>query len=127
MTHYDALRHLHMKYRERDLGSAVAFLLPSMKLKMPFLNGPSAESRLHNFLMDQFGGYTAHAGNIFGYWREDGRDSYGEHREFSVAALQPEQIDELKQFIAGMARDLGEECIYFRAADGRASLIFAQN
>jgi hypothetical protein len=27
--------------------------------------------------MENFGGYTAQAGNIIGYWREeDGRDSY---------------------------------------------------
>jgi hypothetical protein len=74
-----------MKYRERNLGTSVVFLLPSLKLKEPSLNGPSIENRLHAFLMENFGGYTAQAGNIFGYWREEnGRDSYGEHREFSV-------------------------------------------
>lgn len=71
-----------MKYRERDLGPSVAFLLPSLKLKQMSANGPSIENRLHDFLMDEFGGYTAQSGNIFGYWREEGRDSYGEHREF---------------------------------------------
>jgi hypothetical protein len=55
-----------MKYRERSLGTAVVFLLPSLKLKEPSLNGPSIENRLHRFLMDNFGGYTAQAGNIFG-------------------------------------------------------------
>lgn len=112
-----------MKYRERDLGPSVAFLLPSLKLKEPSLSGPSTENRLHGFLMEQFGGYTAQAGNIFGYWREDGRDTYGEHREFNVATPKPEQIAKLKEFLAGMASDLGEECIYFRA-DGKASLIY---
>jgi hypothetical protein len=65
-----------MKYRERSLRTAVVFLLPSLKLKEPSLNGPSIENRLHSFLMDDFGGYTAQAGNIFGYWREDKRDSW---------------------------------------------------
>jgi hypothetical protein len=55
-----------MKYRERSLGTAIVFLLPSLKLKEPSLNGPSIENRLHRFLMDNFGGYTAQAGNIFG-------------------------------------------------------------
>lgn len=112
-----------MKYRERNLGTSVVFLLPSLKLKEPSLNGPSVENRLHSYLMDHFGGYTAQAGNIFGYWREDSRDSYGEHREFSVAARDSSQIPKLKEFLATMARELKEECIYFRAGE-TASLIY---
>ena len=66
-----------MGYREQSLGTAVVLLLPSLKLKEPIIeDGPSVENRLHTFLMDNFGGYTAQAGNIFGYWRDDrGRDS----------------------------------------------------
>ena len=112
-----------MTYRERNLGTSVAFLLPSLKLKEPSVNGPSLESRLHTFLMDNFGGYTAQVGNIFGYWREDDRDSYGEHREFNVAVLSVSQIPILKDFLADMARDLKEECIYFRTGEV-ASLIY---
>jgi hypothetical protein len=113
-----------MKYRERNLGHSVVFLLPSLKLKEPSLNGPSVENRLHAFLMENFGGYTAQAGNIFGYWREEnGRDSYGEHREFSVAAVEASRLPLLKEFLAGMARDLNEECIYFRMGEA-ASLIY---
>ena len=112
-----------MTYRERSLGTRVVFLLPSLKLKQPSLNGPSVENRLHSFLMDNFGGYTAQAGNIFGYWREDDRDSYGEHREFRVAALDTSKLPGLKEFLAGMAQDLNEECIYFRTGE-TASLIY---
>ena len=113
-----------MKYRERGLGTPVVFLLPSLKLKNPSLDGPSVESRLHSFLMDNFGGYTAQAGNIFGYWREqNGRDSYGEHREFSVASMEASQLPMLKEFLARMAQELREECIYFRTGE-TASLIY---
>ena len=113
-----------MNYRERNLGASVVFLLPSLKLKEPSLKAPSIENRLHGFLMDNFGGYTAQAGNIFGYWREDdGCDSYGEHREFSVAAPDASKLPMLKQFLAEMARDLKEECVYFRAGH-EASLIY---
>src|SRR3954462_15990803 len=115
-----------MNYRERELGPSIAFLLPSLKLKEPSLQGPSIEDRLHRFLMEQFGGYTAQAGNIFGYWREDSRDSYGEHREFSVAAQDLAHIPKLKEFLAEMACDLEEECIYFRV-NGTASLINPNN
>lgn len=112
-----------MEYREKELGPYVAFLLPSLKLKEPTPDGLSLENRLHDFLMGEFGGYTAQAGNIFGYWRESGRDSYGEHREFSVAASDPEEIEKLKQFLAALAGELGEECIYFRT-ERNASLLY---
>jgi hypothetical protein len=112
-----------MNYRERKLGSSAVFLLPSLKLKEPSETGRSIENRLHAFLMETFGGYTAQAGNIFGYWRENGRDSYGEHREFTVAATDATRLPLLKEFLAAMARDLGEDCIYFRD-DRTASLIY---
>src|SRR5579884_3076685 len=108
-----------MSYREQSLGTAVVFLLPSLKLKERSLSGPSLENRLHTFLMDNFGGYTAQAGNIFGYWRDaQGQDSYGEHREFSVAFVEDSKLPLLKEFVAKLARELAEECIYMRA--GRA-------
>jgi len=112
-----------MKYRERSLGTAVVFLLPRLNSNEPSLNGPSIANRLHTFLMDHFGGYTAQAGNIFGYWREDNRDSYGEHREFSVAAPDTSKLPLLKEFLAGMAQDINEQCIYFRVGE-TASLIY---
>jgi hypothetical protein len=112
-----------MNYREHNLGTSVAFLLPSLKLKEPAPDGLPVEHRLHTFLMDNFGGYTAQAGNIFGYWRDDtGRDSYGEHREFSVASPDAAKLPMLKEFLAGMARDLKEECIYLRIGQAAALL-----
>jgi len=113
-----------MDYSEQSLGTAVIFLLPSLKLKEPSPEGGTVELRLHTFLMEHFGGYTAQAGNIFGYWRDgSGRDSYGEHREFSVASVEDAKLPLLKSFVAQMAKELGEECIYLRAGR-QASLIF---
>jgi hypothetical protein len=113
-----------INFKERDLGEAARFLLPSLKLKSPPEKGSSAESRLHDFLMKNFGGYTAQAGNIFGYWRDsDGRDSYGEHREYTVALPEPSKLCTLKTFLAQTANDLGEECIYLIAGQ-RAFLIY---
>ena len=111
-------RKKRMKFREQALGSTAVFLLPSLKLKEPALKGPSVESRLHSFLMDNFGGYTAQAGNIFGYWRSGSApDSYGEHREFSVALGDKAQLSLLKEFLATTAVDLKEECLLLRAGD----------
>jgi hypothetical protein len=115
---------LSVEFREQDLGEAARFLLPSLKLKSPAEKGSSVESRLHDFLMKNFGGYTAQAGNIFGYWRgSDGRDSYGEHREYTVALLEPSKLCTLKTFLAQTAKDLGEECIYLVAGQ-HAVLIY---
>jgi hypothetical protein len=120
----EKLRIKDMTYREQSLGSAVVFLLPSLKLKEPSTSGSSVETRLHAFLMDNFGGYTAQAGNIFGYWRDaSGRDSYGEHREFSVAFVEESKLPLLKEFVARMAAELAEECIYLRAGN-TASLVY---
>jgi hypothetical protein len=115
-----------MKFRDLKLGSQAVFLLPSLKLKEPATDGISKETRLHAFLMDNFGGYTAQAGNIFGYWRSEGApDSYGEHREFSLAFTEYTKAALLKSFLATLARDLYEECIYLRVGD-ETSLIYPQ-
>ena len=100
------------------------FLLPSLKLKEPTRDGSSPESRLHDFLMKNFGGYTAQAGNIFGYWKDAaGADSYGEHREFTVSLADEAKLPMLKDYLAAVARELDEECIYLQAA-GETFLIY---
>ena len=100
------------------------FLLPSLKLKEPTRDGSSPESRLHDFLMKNFGGYTAQAGNIFGYWKDAvGADSYGEHREFTVSLADEAKLPMLKDHLALLAHELDEECIYLQAA-GETFLIY---
>jgi len=60
-----------------------------------------------HFLMENFGGYTAQAGNIFGYWRSGaGEDSCGEQREFSVGVRDESKVGLLKDFLAKFARGL---------------------
>src|SRR5689334_369854 len=100
--------------RERTVGEMAVFLVPSLKLKHRDSGGRTVEESLHRFLLDTFGGYTAAAGNIFGYWKDDqGRESYGEHKEYKVGLPNDGRVDELKRYIARLARDIGEECIYF--------------
>ncbi|HYP15302.1 MAG TPA: hypothetical protein VEQ63_15340 [Bryobacteraceae bacterium] len=107
-----------MNFREENLGTPASFLLPSLKLKEPPRQGPSIEGRLHEFLVENFGGYTAQAGNIFGYWRDSsGADSYGEHREFTVGLLDDSKLPTLKGFLATLADQLQEECIYLQAGN----------
>ena len=113
-----------MAYREQRLGAPAIFLLPSLKLKEPARDGSSPESRLHDFLMENFDGYTAQAGNIFGYWKDaSGADSYGEHREFTVSLAENAKTSLLKDYLASVAREMKEECIYLRTS-GETFLIY---
>src|SRR5947209_1339942 len=110
---------------EKALGRLVCFLLPSLKLKNRGPDQVAIEERVHHFLVDSFGGYTAAAGNIFGYWKDrSGRDSYGEHREFPVSMTDDRQLPELKRFLADIARDLDEECIWLQEGQN-TRLIYA--
>ena len=103
---------VRMSYVEQKLGETAIFLLPSLKLKQRSAEGVLVEEQVHRFLMDHFGGYTAAAGNIFGYWVEPGcGDSYGEHRQFMVALDREEKIEGLKEFLAKIARELEEKSI----------------
>jgi len=113
-----------MNYREKPLGKNVRFLLPSLKLKEPCASGETVEQSVHAFLMEKFGGYTATAANVFGYWKEaDGGYSYGEHREFTVALPHGEGLAALKEFLGRTARVLGEKCLYVEVA-GEGILLY---
>ena len=101
-----------MSYVGQKLGEAAIFLLPSLKLKKRSTEGILVEEEVHRFLMEHFGGYTAAAGNIFGYWVEPGGAvSYGEHRQFMVALDREDKIAGLKHFLAKVARELEEQSI----------------
>ena len=75
--------------------------------------------------MDHFGGYTAGSSTVAGYWREeDGSQSYGEHREFTVALPNDRGLPDLKRFLALTARRLCESCLYVEVA-GSAVLLYS--
>jgi len=114
-----------MKLREQPLGKNVRFLLPSLKLKEPCPGGGTIEQSVHAYLVDHFGGYTASSSTVAGYWREeDGSQSYGEHREFTVALPNDCGLPELKRFLALTARRLCESCLYVEVA-GCAVLLYS--
>lgn len=116
-----------MDYREQPLGKNVRFLLPSLKLKEPFVGGGTIEQSVHNYLVEHFGGYTASSATVSGYWREeDGTASYGEHREFTVALTNDRGLPELKSFLAQTARRLCESCLYVEVA-GTAVLLYGDS
>jgi hypothetical protein len=96
------------------LGRMAVFLLPSLKLKSRQHRGQSYDDIVHHFLMKHFGGYTASAGNIFGFWRDEpsGREFYGEHREYKVSFRGRDRVAMLQKFLSKLAAELGEETIY---------------
>ena len=92
-------------------GPIAAFLLPSLKLKHR-----SLEEKVHHFLLEEFGGYTATAGNIYGYWKDDnGGVDYGEHKEYKVALLDDTRLPALERFLADIAAEMDEKTIYLEA------------
>jgi hypothetical protein len=116
---------LTMDFREQPLGKNVRFLLPSLKLKEPCPGGGTIEQSVHAFLVEHFGGYTAGSATVAGYWREeDGSQSYGEHREFTVALPNDHGLPDLKGFLALTARRLCESCLYVEVA-GSAVLLYS--
>lgn len=116
-----------MDYYEQPLGKNVRFLLPSLKLKEPCPGAGTIEQSVHNFLVQNFGGYTASSATVTGYWREeDGTHSYGEHREFTVALPNDQGLPELKKFLAQTARRLCESCLYVEVA-GSAVLLYSES
>jgi hypothetical protein len=115
-----------MRFRETKLGKRVRFLLPSLKLKRRGEQGRTLEEDVHGFLVSEFGGYTASSGNLFGYWKDNsGKDSYGEHREFTVGLGSGDKLEGLKAFLGELAGKMGEECLYMEVA-GEAMLIYGE-
>jgi len=100
------------------------FLLPSLKLKQKKL-GQSYEDILHRFLMKHFGGYTASAGNIFGFWRgKTRREAYGEHKEYKVSFRGRNRVAMLQRFLGQLAEELEEDSIYMEYGED-AWLVYA--
>jgi hypothetical protein len=113
--------------REECIGKMAVFLVPSLKLKQRSKAGQTVEEKIHRFLLRRFGGYTAAAGNIFGYWKDKaGKEFYGEHKEYKVGLIDDRRLPELKTFLAHLSAELGEQCIYLETGK-EASFVYAEN
>ena len=113
-------------FRVEALGRIAVFLLPSLKLKQKKRGKPHDEI-VHHFLMKHFAGYTASAGNIFGFWRDDqtGREYYGEHKEYKVSFRGRDRVEMLQDFLSELAGELHEDCIYLEYGED-AWLVYAR-
>jgi len=108
-----------MKYTKESLGRPATFLLPSLKLRSERWNNKPVEQAVREYLLANFGGYTAHAGNVFGEWTEPrtGKVFYGEHLAYSVAFKGKERIPELEEFLATVANVINEESVYLETGE----------
>ncbi|MDO8600155.1 MAG: hypothetical protein Q7R73_00860 [bacterium] len=104
-----------------DLGKRATFLLPSIKV----YNRKYSKTRqniartIHNFLLDNFNGYTCASGNIYGYFTSE-QTEYDELREFRVAFKENERktkVPKLQKFLALICEDIGEECLYLECGE----------
>ncbi|HVK57334.1 MAG TPA: hypothetical protein VM735_01030 [Candidatus Kapabacteria bacterium] len=99
--------------KRETLGQVAVVLLPIEKLKVKSPRGVPFEREIHDFLVTSFNGYTVSSGNISGHWKDDtGHDHYGEHRQYKVAVAAQEAIHCFEVFLAGIAAEMQEECIY---------------
>jgi hypothetical protein len=99
--------------KREALGQLAAVLLPIEKLKLESPRGIPFEREIHDFLVTNFNGYTVSSGNISGHWKDDtGHEHYGEHRQYKVAVAAGESIQSLEVFLADIAAEMREECIY---------------
>jgi hypothetical protein len=114
------------KVKCESLGEMAVTLLPLHKLKLPSPRGAPFEKEIHEFLVTNFNGYTVSSGSTSGHWKDDaGRDHYGEHRQYKVAISAAESRASLEVFLADLAREMGEECIYMEV--GREILLIYRN
>jgi hypothetical protein len=101
-------------------------LLPVEKLKKPSPRGIPFEKEIHDFLVTSHNGYTVSSGSFSGHWKDDsGHDHYGEHRQYNVAITGSESSATLEIFLADLAREIGEECIYLEV--GREIFLIYQS
>jgi hypothetical protein len=102
-----------LSVKKEVLGPVGVALLPSEKIMLKSPRGESFEREIHQYLIARFNGYTVSSGNISGHWKDDqGRDHYGEHREYKVPLPTPGHVRGFQIFLANLAAEMGEECIY---------------
>ncbi|MBU0624726.1 hypothetical protein KKF05_00075 [Patescibacteria group bacterium] len=111
-----------------SLGKRALFLIPSVKVYgKKYSKSGAVATKIHNFLSQTFGGYTCASGNIYGYFMGvDDPFAYDEHREFRVAFTDNKtetKLTKLQEFLAELATDIGEECIYLEVG-GEALLVY---
>lgn len=113
--------------KKESLGKTGLALLPLQKLKLNTRRAVSFEREIHDFLSTTFNGYTVYSGNISGHWKDDlEKNHYGEHRAYKVALPHEDAIKAFEIFLAGLAFEMEEVCIYVEIGTD-ILLVYAQD
>ena len=111
---------------KQSLGRLGILLLPSLKMNGVSPRGQTYAKEFHEFLVENFSGYTLASGNIAGYWKDSkGRQHYGEHLEYRVGFLSEKKIPMLENYISQLAEEIGEESIFWETGED-AWLIYSK-
>lgn len=105
-----------MRYKEVKLGRMAVFLIPSVKARGFYSKRRNIEDKINKFLEDNYSGYTVKE-NVKGFWTSTGRRFYGEHIEYKASFIGKERIPALKKFLALIAHEINEECIYLETGE----------
>jgi len=96
-------------YQIEDKGRPAIFLLPVNKLDN------RSRERILAFLRSEYGGASHVQAKIIGEWMdEQGIIHRDQMWEFEASFLGKERIPRLYQFLAEIAYDLGEKCVYLK-------------
>lgn len=108
-----------MTPKKVSLGRMAVFLLPVLKLETHAVRGIKLKDAVHGFLLSKFNSYTAQDGHIFGYWRDPRTDKehYDVHRTYKVSFEGKDRIPLLEKFLADVATEIEEECIYLETGE----------
>lgn len=99
------------RYEKVSLGMPAIFYLPALKINADEYK--EVKSKLHTFLLKEFGGYTAEKGGMAGYWIDGTTIDYTENIKYTVAVGKHKSMDILEEFIASVGDELSEKAIYF--------------
>lgn len=102
-----------------SLGRMAVFLIPAKKLSVVLPGGVlTIEQCIQEFLLSEYGGFTASSTTTTGWWKGKAGDvHYDEHREYKVSFPGKERIKRLDGFLAMIAKDINEECIYVETGE----------
>ncbi len=98
-------------YREVDIGRPAVFLLPEKKAQKKL------RDRILKYLRSAFGGAT-YAQAKTGEWVDKRGLTIKEGQwEFEISFLGKDRVPSLFQYLAELAYELGEECIYVKCGE----------
>lgn len=110
------------RYHIEDKGREFYFLIPSCKLKKT-VREKTIEEIVRTFVKKHVGAITHCSVSYSGEYKGRRRKSaYDESRPYFVSFLSKERIPIFLEFLAAIAKEIGEECIYVGAGQHRATV-----